>query len=264
MSRKNARFESVAGRLVSQSGENEDVFECIGCGKPKLYRNRQTGRFICFVCGYTGKATDIDVTIKTVSQDVPHVFPIVGVPVEIRRRGYLSSALPGDLFCGTDAPGIWVPMYLMGNLVGVSGITPLGYRTLGRKGVACYAQERTHLEQFQHVHVYEGFFDWLAAIATNYGAFEANKSNMSAIRERTTDSALLFTSGSMLSSEQRLEIVQHTKPDGVIMVCFDNDIPHRTYKTVAELSWYRRTLPCNPPREYKDWDDCYHGRTGVN
>lgn len=50
--------EDIVGDHIKSTKSGEHIFECLSCGKPKLYVNSSSGLFHCFSCGIGGKCTN--------------------------------------------------------------------------------------------------------------------------------------------------------------------------------------------------------------
>jgi hypothetical protein len=259
------RWADVAGKLLHDDRE-EHQYECLSCGKPKLWINRDTGLWHCWSCGISGKFSGASTCTARINCFLPDFKPTrnwqgildllqadVGqqrtaltllqnrVPVaHAERARILYSLVSWD---DQQQPGIGIPMYLGDTPSGFQHWVPHGqlrYRTEGERGLAGGKLYSKILV------LCEGLFDWL-----NLDAWVVSHGWFSRV-------VPLCTFGNTLTIEQVAEILERTHEDGSILIAFDNDKPGMACSVRQRLTSYRPTSLMLPPwktEKCKDWDD---------
>lgn len=233
-------FDRMCGELY-QDHTDEEQFICLGCSKPKLYRNKTTGRYICFVCGYAGQSKTGDLhPVYVPGRDKPNLSEFkmelewVGIHCSILDRGL---SLEDARVLGFKERGL--PLYLKKKLVGFQKYWPGGnpkYVTLGERGLKCSGL----WDNVLRIYLFEGMFDWA-----------------SAYRKQKLDTVgnFVFTAGNQLTPQQLDEIFLNTRSDQTIYICFDNDKPFAAARAAQQLGSIRQVRFKFPPTQYKDWDE---------
>lgn len=249
-------FYQMVGELVS-SNDSEECFICLGCGKPKLYKNIVSGRYICHVCGYAGQAEtneDRPIYIPSSQRHMPACAPIyrefshpslASPPNMGRLQGRITHDNAKELgFCGSG-----VKMFLQNTLCGFHSYNPNNpyrYITEGKRGVVTYENKdgdsvyRKYTPSGEiidnQVFLFEGLFDWATAATRVHGTS-------------------IFLAGNTCTPAQIDELFCCTTPEDIIHVCFDSDKPGFAARLALTLSSIRNVRMTLPPEGYKDWDE---------
>ena len=231
-------FDRMCGELHAEH-DTEEQFFCQGCSKPKLYRNKTTGRFICFVCGYAGTDT----------MDGGPVY-LRSRPTEETRRWVLRKNPPDYALLATRGLnreqvdylgflGRGIPLYLGSQPCGIQYYDPTGspkYWTQGDRGVAWAGLDQPSPKS---IYLFEGMFDWASVAANHQG------------HRRT----FAFLAGNQINPSQANELFVNSTTDTTIHICFDNDKPAAAARAALLLGSIRKVRFKFPPTQYKDWDE---------